>query len=142
RGGGAGGGGGRKLWWGRKTKPTPLIPPRRSTGTREGRARKFKFSGFAGATQNVCDCELFPLRRIAVHCPALRSSSPLMTTWLSFSGRTTRWITCAGPIRYRTPSPGPVTTMVRDCPATDYTDKRTTAAHDKTSNAEIRAASR
>src|SRR5205823_9559374 len=74
-----------------KTKTMPLIALRSATGTREGRARKLRFSAGPGFTQNTDDCELLPERTMAIQRPALRSSSPLI--WTSFPSLMLRLIT-------------------------------------------------
>src|SRR5262249_14414944 len=69
-----------KLLYLSKTKATPLITFGRDTGTRDGGARKLRFSALPGFTQKTCDCS----PEMATHLPALRSSSPLISTLPDF----------------------------------------------------------
>src|SRR6476661_7221358 len=84
-----------RFWYWSKTKVTPLITFGRATGTREGRARKLSFPGLPGFTQNTWDCLESP-RTTAIHRPALRSSSPLISTLPDLNSFL---ITCPGPTR-------------------------------------------
>src|ERR1051326_1727043 len=60
---------------------------------------------------------------MATHLPALRSSSPLISTLPDFASRL---ITCPGPIRRSVPPP--FTVIVSGCPATAFAGTCTSAA--------------